>query len=366
MAGSSFGAAFRLTTFGESHGVAIGGVIDGCPANFPIDTNAIQHQLNRRKPGQSQLTSQRREPDNVEILSGIFQGKTTGAPIGFTIHNLDQKSKDYSSIKTAYRPGHADFTYDQKYATRDYRGGGRSSARETASRVVAGSVARQILQSMYGVAIQAWVGQVGNICAPTFGSADFDTSCIEHNTMFCPNTAIAQTMQGVVTAARADRNSVGAKVCVVATGTPAGWGEPVFDKLDALIAQAMMSINAAKGVGIGAGFACVAAQGSTYHDQMSPTGFTSNTNGGTLGGISTGQDIYAEIAFKPTPSIAQPLHSINTVGDAVAVTTKGRHDPCVGIRAVPIVEAMLALVLCDLSLRQQAQIFVKPNNNLML
>jgi chorismate synthase len=350
MSGNSFGTLFTVTSFGESHGPAIGCVVDGCPPGLAITAADIQLELDRRKPGTSRHVTQRREPDEVEILSGVFEGKTTGTPIALLIRNQDQRSKDYGNIAETFRPGHADYTYTEKYGFRDYRGGGRSSARETAVRVAAGAIARKWLQERYGVTIRGWMSQLGPIEIP-FVSADE----IDNNPFFAPNAAIVPELESYMDELRKAGDSVGAQITVVADGVPVGWGEPVFDRLDAEIAYALMSINAVKGVEIGAGFDCIAQRGSEHGDEMTPQGFRSNHAGGILGGISTGQQIVANLAIKPTSSIRLPRQSINLAGEPSTVETHGRHDPCVGIRATPIAEAMLALTLIDHALRHRAQ-----------
>ncbi len=350
MSGNTFGTLFTVTSFGESHGPGIGCIVDGCPPGLALCTDDIQAELDRRKPGTSRHVTQRREPDTVEILSGVFEGKTTGTPIALLIRNQDQRSKDYGNIATTFRPGHADYTYTQKYGFRDYRGGGRSSARETAVRVAAGAIARKWLNERYGVTIRGWMSALGPIDIP-FVSADD----IDGNAFFAPNAGLVPTLESYMDSLRKSLDSVGAKITVVADGVPPGWGEPVYDRLDAEIAYAMMGINAVKGVEIGAGFASVAQRGSEHGDEMTPQGFASNHAGGVLGGISTGQEIVVNMAIKPTSSIAQPRRSVDTAGHAIEVATEGRHDPCVGIRATPIAEAMLALVLIDHALRHRAQ-----------
>ena len=350
MSGNTFGTLFTVTSFGESHGPAIGCVVDGCPPGLALCEADIQAELDRRKPGTSRHVTQRREPDTVEILSGVFEGRTTGTPIGLLIRNQDQRSKDYGNIAETFRPGHADYTYTQKYGFRDYRGGGRSSARETAVRVAAGAIARKWLQERYGVTIRGWMSALGPIEIP-FVSADD----IDGNAFFAPNAGIVPQLETYMDELRKSLDSVGARITVTADGVPPGWGEPVYDRLDAEIAYAMMGINAVKGVEVGAGFASVAQKGSEHGDEMTPQGFASNHAGGILGGISTGQQIVVNMAIKPTSSIAQPRQSINTRGEPIAVATQGRHDPCVGIRATPIAEAMLALVLMDHALRHRAQ-----------
>jgi chorismate synthase len=350
MSGNSIGTLFTLTSFGESHGPAIGGVVDGCPPGLELCAADIQADLDRRKPGTSRHVTQRKEPDTVEILSGVFEGKTTGAPIGLLIRNQDQRSQDYGNIADTFRPGHADYTYWHKYGIRDYRGGGRSSARETAVRVAAGAIARKWLSERYGVTIRGYMSQMGEIAIP-FESWD----AVNENPFFAPNRAIVPELEAYLDNIRAERDSVGARISVVAQGVPVGWGEPVYDRLDAEIAYSMMGINAVKGVEIGAGFASVAQRGSVHSDEMTPQGFSTNHAGGVLGGISTGQDLLVQVALKPTSSIPQERHSINKLGDAVSMQTTGRHDPCVGVRATPICEAMLALVLMDHALRHRAQ-----------
>lgn len=350
MSGNSFGTLFRVTSFGESHGPAIGCVVDGCPPGLEISEADIQAELDRRKPGTSRHVTQRREPDTVEILSGVFEGRTTGAPIGLLIRNQDQRSKDYGNIAESFRPGHADYTYWQKYGIRDHRGGGRSSARETAVRVAAGAIARKWLHERYGISIRGWMSQLGEIAVPWL-----DEATIDDNPFFVPNAAIVPELEAYMDALRKSGDSVGAKISVMARGVPVGWGDPVYDRLDADIAYAMMGINAVKGVEVGDGFAVVAQKGSEHGDELTPEGFLSNHAGGVLGGISTGQDVVAHIAIKPTSSIRLPRRSINKAGEPVMVETHGRHDPCVGIRATPIAEAMLALVLIDAALRHRAQ-----------
>ena len=350
MAGNSFGQLFRVTTFGESHGLALGAVVDGCPPGLEISEADLQGDLDRRKPGTSRYTTPRREPDEVKILSGVFEGKTTGTSIGLLIENTDQRSKDYSDIKDLFRPGHADYTYHQKYGQRDYRGGGRSSARETAMRVAAGAIAKKYLKQVHGIEITGFLSQLGPIKAEAF-----DQSQIEQNPFFFPDAGKLEALDEYMRALKKEGNSIGAKVAVIARNVPVGLGEPVFDRLDADIAHAMMGINAVKGVEIGDGFAVVEQKGSEHRDEMTPAGFASNHAGGILGGISSGQDIVVSMALKPTSSITVPGKTINTSGEATEMITKGRHDPCVGIRAVPIAEAMLALVLMDHLLRHRAQ-----------
>ena len=350
MSGSSFGKLFTVTGFGESHGPAIGCIVDGCPPGMALAEADLQHDLDRRKPGKSRHTTQRREADEVQILSGVFEGRTTGAPIGLIIHNTDQRSKDYSKIMDRVRPGHADYTYQQKYGVRDYRGGGRSSARETAMRVAAGAIAKKYLHQSLGVEIRGYLAQLGPLELELK-----DWSSVENNAFFCPDPQRVAELEDYMDALRKEGNSVGARVNVVATGVPPGLGEPIFDRLDADIAHAMMSINAVKGVEIGAGFACVGQKGTEHRDEITPAGFLSNHAGGVLGGISSGQDVLVSIALKPTSSIRLPGRTVDVNGQPVEVVTTGRHDPCVGIRATPIAEAMLAIVLMDHWLRQRAQ-----------
>jgi chorismate synthase len=350
MSGNTIGTLFTLTSFGESHGPGIGGIVDGCPPGLSLTAEDLQAELDRRKPGTSRHVTQRQESDTVEILSGVFEGKTTGAPIGFLIRNQDQRSQDYSKIAETFRPGHADYTYWQKYGIRDYRGGGRSSARETAVRVAAGAIAKKWLNERYGVTIRGYMSQLGEIAIP-FESWDE----VDQNPFFAPNRGIVPQLEAYLDKIRAERDSVGARISVIAQGVPVGWGEPVYDRLDAEIAYAMMNINAVKGVEVGAGFASVAQRGSVHSDEMTPQGFVSNHAGGILGGISTGQDIEVHVALKPTSSIPQERRSIDKQGNAVTMQTTGRHDPCVGVRATPIAEAMLALVLIDHALRHRAQ-----------
>ncbi|QIK38231.1 chorismate synthase [Caldichromatium japonicum] len=350
MSGNSFGRCFVVTTFGESHGPAIGGVVDGCPPGLELSEADLQRDLDRRKPGQSRHTTQRRESDRVQILSGVFEGRTTGTPIGLLIHNEDQRSRDYDELADRYRPGHADYTYEQKYGLRDYRGGGRSSARETAVRVAAGAIAKKYLAVRLGVQIRGYLSQLGSIRPKVF-----DWEEVERNPFFWPCAETVPELERYMDALRKEGNSIGAAVAVVATGVPPGLGEPVFDRLDADIAHALMGINAVKGVEIGAGFACIEQKGTEHRDELTTEGFLSNNAGGILGGISTGQDIVARIALKPTSSFRLPGRTVRRDGMAVEVITKGRHDPCVGIRATPIAEAMLALVLMDHYLRHRAQ-----------
>ena len=350
MSGNTIGTLFTLTSFGESHGAAIGGVVDGCPPGLSLRAEDLQIDLNRRKPGTSRHVTQRQEADAVEILSGVFEGKTTGAPIGLLIRNTDQRSQDYSKIMDTFRPGHADYTYAQKYGVRDYRGGGRSSARETAVRVAAGGIAKKWLFERFGVTVRGYMSQLGDIKIP-FKTWD----CVNDNPFFSPNAEILPQLEAYLDNIRTERDSVGARITVVAEGCPVGWGEPVFDRLDADIAHAMMIINAVKGIEIGAGFASVSQRGSVHSDEMTPQGFVTNHAGGILGGISSGQEIRVNIALKPTSSIPQPRRSIDKAGNAVEMQTTGRHDPCVGVRATPIAEAMLAIVLMDHALRHRAQ-----------
>jgi chorismate synthase len=347
---NSFGKLFTVTTFGESHGPAIGCVIDGCPPGLALDQGEFRSDLDRRATGRSRHTSQRREADEVEILSGVYEGRTTGTPIALLIRNTDQRSKDYGEIADSFRPGHADYTYWQKYGIRDPRGGGRSSARETTMRVAAAVIAKKWLAERYGVRVRGYLAQLGEI-APE----GFDWDAVEQNPFFWPHAAQVPQLEQAMDALRKSGDSVGARVNVVAEGVPPGWGEPIYGKLDGDLAAALMSINAVKGVEIGDGFAAVAQRGSRHRDEMSMDGFASNHAGGILGGISTGQAVIASIALKPTSSILIPGRSVNLAGEAVEVVTKGRHDPCVGIRATPIAEAMMALVLMDHALRHRAQ-----------
>ncbi len=350
MSGNTFGKLFSVTSFGESHGPAIGCVVDGCPPGLEITAEDIQLELDRRKPGTSRHVTQRRESDTVEILSGVFEGKTTGTPIALLIRNEDQRSKDYSKIMDVFRPGHADYTYWQKYGIRDYRGGGRASARETAIRVAAGAIAKKWLQEKFGIVIRGYMSQLGPIEIPFKQWDD-----VHHNPFFVTDNSYTGQLETFMDKLRKSGDSVGAKISVVAQGVPVGWGEPVYDRLDAEIAYAMMNINAVKGVEIGAGFASITQKGTEHSDEMTPDGFLSNNAGGILGGVSTGQDITVNVAIKPTSSIRLGRHSIDKTGSPVIVETHGRHDPCVGIRATPIVEAMLALVLIDHALRHRAQ-----------
>ncbi|HMV63634.1 MAG TPA: chorismate synthase [Zoogloea sp.] len=350
MSGNTLGTLFTVTSFGESHGPAIGCVVDGCPPGLALCEADIQAELDRRKPGTSRHVTQRREPDTVEILSGVFEGQTTGTPIALLIRNQDQRSKDYGNIAETFRPGHADYAYWEKYGIRDHRGGGRSSARETAVRVAAGAVARKWLAERYGIVIRGYMAQLGPVEIPFAAWDDVDD-----NAFFAPNAALVPALEDYMDELRKSGDSVGARINVVATGVPVGWGEPVYDRLDADIAHAMMGINAVKGVEIGAGFASVAQLGTQHSDEMTPEGFLSNQAGGVLGGISTGQDILVSIAIKPTSSTRLDRRSINKAGEPVVVNTHGRHDPCVGIRATPIAESMLAIVLMDHALRHRAQ-----------
>ncbi len=352
MSGNTLGKLFCVTSFGESHGPGIGCVVDGCPPGMALTAEDIQIDLDRRKPGTSRHVTQRRESDTVEILSGVFEGKTTGTPIALLIRNEDQRSKDYGDIVRTFRPGHADYTYWQKYGIRDYRGGGRSSARETAVRVAAGAVARKWLFEQYGTVIRGYMSQLGPIEVPF---KCWDDVTAEGNSFFAADVSYIPRLEAYMDALRKEGNSVGARIDVVAENVPVGLGEPVYDRLDADIAYALMSINAVKGVEIGAGFACVAQKGTEHRDELTPAGFLSNHAGGVLGGISTGQDIVASMAIKPTSSIRLPGQSIDIDGQPTEVVTHGRHDPCVGIRATPIAEAMLAIVLMDHALRQRAQ-----------
>ncbi len=350
MSGNSFGRLFTVTTAGESHGPALVAVVDGCPPGLALAEADIQKELDRRRPGTSRYTTQRREPDRVRILSGVFEGRTTGTPIALLIENVDQRSRDYGEIARRFRPGHADYTYQQKYGLRDYRGGGRSSARETAMRVAAGAIAKKYLRERLGVVVRGYVHQIGPIRAERV-----DWAAVEENPFFFPDPERVPELEALLTAVRKEGDSIGAGVTVVASGVPVGLGEPVFDRLDADLAHALMSINAVKGVEIGDGFAVVEQRGSQHRDEITPEGFLSNHAGGVLGGISTGQDLIARIALKPTSSILRPGRTVDVEGRPVEVVTKGRHDPCVGIRATPIAEAMTALVLMDHWLRHRAQ-----------
>ncbi len=350
MSGNSFGKLFVVTTFGESHGRALGCVVDGCPPGMALEEADIQEDLDRRRPGRSRHTTQRNEPDQVQILSGVFEGRTTGTPIGLLIENKDQRSRDYGDIKDKFRPGHADYTYQQKYGIRDYRGGGRSSARETTMRVAAGAIARKYLRERLGVEIRGYLSQLGPI---ELGATDLGS--IDNNPFFCADPARIAELETFMDELREQGDSIGAKISVLASNMPVGLGEPVFDKLEAEVARGLMSINAVKGVEIGAGFAAVAQRGSQHRDEMSGSGFSKNDAGGTLGGISSGQDLLASIALKPTSSISVPGKTIDKSGRETEIVTKGRHDPCVGLRATPIAEAMVALVIMDHYLRNRAQ-----------
>ncbi len=350
MSGNTIGKLFTVTSFGESHGPAIGCIVDGCPPGLALTEADLQEDLDRRKPGTSRHTTQRREADEVKILSGVFEGKTTGTPISLIIENTDQRSKDYSKIAATFRPGHADYTYQQKYGFRDYRGGGRSSARETAMRVAAGGIAKKYLKEQLGIEIHGYLSQLGPI---KIDKADW--SVINHNPFFCPDADKVSEMEAYMDALRKEGESIGARIEIVATNVPPGLGEPIFDRLDADLAHALMSINAVKGVEIGDGFACINTKGTKFRDEITPAGFLSNHAGGILGGISSGQAITASIALKPTASLRLPGKSINQQGEAIDVVTEGRHDPCVGIRATPIAEAMMAIILMDHLLRHRAQ-----------
>ncbi len=349
MSGNTFGKLFTVTTFGESHGPALGAIVDGCPPGLELSEADLQADLDRRKPGTSRHTTQRREADQVRILSGVFEGKTTGTPIGLLIENTDQRSKDYGNIANTFRPGHADYTYQQKYGVRDYRGGGRSSARETAMRVAAGGIAKKFL-AQQGITIRGYLSQLGPIKAEAF-----DWNEVGNNPFFCPDASKVAEMESYMDALRKEGDSIGARINVVAEGVPPGLGEPIFDRLDAELAHALMSINAVKGVEIGAGFDCIEQKGTEHRDEITPEGFLSNHAGGILGGISSGQAITASIALKPTSSLRLPGQSVDLNGQPIEVVTEGRHDPCVGIRATPIAEAMMALVLMDHFLRHRAQ-----------
>ncbi|TVQ69397.1 MAG: chorismate synthase [Chromatiaceae bacterium] len=351
MSGNTIGKLFTVTSFGESHGPAIGCIVDGCPPGLALSEADLQGDLDRRRPGTSRHTTQRREPDQVKILSGVFEGVTTGTPIGLLIENADQRSKDYSEIAERFRPGHADYTYFKKYGLRDYRGGGRSSARETAMRVAAGGIAKKYLREHFGVQVRGYLAQLGPIRIDTV-----DWSVVDTNPFFCPDAAKVPELEAYMDALRKEGDSIGARINVEASGLPAGWGEPVFDRLDADIAHAMMGINAVKAVEIGDGFACVEQKGTQHRDEMTSEGFVSNHAGGVLGGISSGQDIRVSMALKPTSSIRLPGRSLDVHGEPVEVITTGRHDPCVGIRATPIAEAMLAIVLMDHALRHRGQV----------
>ncbi|WP_312243029.1 chorismate synthase [Pantoea sp.] len=350
MAGNSIGQLFRVTTFGESHGIALGCIVDGVPPGIPLTEADIQHDLDRRRPGTSRYTTQRREPDQVKILSGVFEGVTTGTSIGLLIENTDQRSQDYGAIKDLFRPGHADYTYEQKYGLRDYRGGGRSSARETAMRVAAGAIAKKYLQMKHNIQVRGYLAQIGDVACELK-----EWSIVEQNPFFCPDADKLEALDELMRGLKKEGDSIGAKVTVMAENVPPGLGEPVFDRLDADLAHALMSINAVKGVEIGDGFAVVNQRGSEHRDEIRASGFQSNHAGGILGGISSGQVIRANLAMKPTSSITVPGQTITRQGEEVEMITKGRHDPCVGIRAVPIAEAMMAIVLMDHLLRHRAQ-----------
>ena len=350
MAGNTFGQLFTVTTFGESHGPSLGAVVDGCPPGLPLTEADLQADLDRRRPGQSKYTTQRKEPDAVKILSGVFEGVTTGTPIGLVIENVDQKSKDYSAIKDVYRPAHADFTYQAKYGIRDYRGGGRASARETAMRVAAGAIARKYLATL-GVSVQGYLSAIGSI-----DIALKDWSAVAENPFFCPDPDAVDSIAALIDQLRREGDSIGAEITIVARGMPVGLGESVFGKLDAELAGALMSINAVKAVAMGDGFAVIRQRGSEHRDEMRADGFTSNHAGGILGGISSGEDVVARIALKPTSSLTKPGKTVDRAGNEVEVVTKGRHDPCVGIRATPIAEAMVALVLMDHVMRYRGQV----------
>ena len=353
MSGNTIGKIFSVTTFGESHGEALGCIIDGCPPGLSISREEIQAELDLRKPGSNKYTTQRKEPDEIEILSGIFEGKTTGTPIGLLVRNKDQKSKDYKNIKDVFRPSHADYSYFQKYGIRDYRGGGRSSARETVMRVAAGAIAKKYLKKIQKIEIFGFLSQIGDIKISSFSKNQ-----INKNPFFCPDKKIVREIEDMIDSLRKSGDSIGAKISVMATNVPPGLGEPVFDKLDADLAHGLMGINAVKGVEIGRGFEVVSMRGTENRDEISPSGFMSNNSGGTTGGISTGQDIFASIALKPTSSIMSSGNTINKSGKSVKVQTKGRHDPCVGLRAAPIAEAMVAITLMDHFLRNRAQMLM--------
>jgi len=350
MSGNSIGRLFTVTTFGESHGPALGGIVDGCPPGLALCAADLQTDLDRRRPGTSRYTTQRKEPDEVRILSGVMDGVTTGTPIGLLIENVDQRTRDYEKIKDRFRPGHADYTYQHKYGFRDYRGGGRASARETAVRVAAGGVAKKYLRERLGIEIRGYLRQLGPIVIEPE-----DLEATDHNPFFCPDPARVAELEAFMVALRKEGDSIGARINIVSSGVPVGLGEPVFDKIDAEIASAMMSIGAVKGVEIGAGFRAVGQKGTEHRDEITPAGFRSNSAGGTLGGITSGQDVLVSIALKPTSSIRLPGDTINVHGDPVEVVTTGRHDPCVGLRATPIAEAMLAIVLMDHALRHRGQ-----------
>lgn len=350
MPGNTIGKMYAVTTFGESHGPAIGGVVDGCPPGMALCEADMQKDLERRRPGKSRHTTQRKEPDEIRILSGVFEGVTTGTPIGLLVENVDQRSRDYSKIKDMFRPGHADYSYQQKYGVRDYRGGGRSSARETVMRVAAGAIAKKYLKEQAGIEIWGCLRQLGPIVVEAA-----DPTIVDENPFFCADPERIAELEAYMDALRKDGDSVGARINITASGMPVGLGEPVFDKLEADVAHAMMSIGAVKAVEFGAGFAAVSQKGSEHRDEITPSGFKSNSSGGTLGGISSGQDILVSIAMKPTSSIRLPGETVDTHGEATEVVTTGRHDPCVGLRATPIAEAMLAIVLMDHYLRNRAQ-----------
>ncbi len=350
MAANTFGSLFSVTTFGESHGLALGAIVDGCPPGLPLSETDLQPDLDRRKPGQSKYTTQRREGDQVEILSGVFEGVTTGTPIGLLVRNEDQKSKDYGAIKDVFRPAHADYTYHHKYGIRDYRGGGRSSARETTMRVAAGAIAKKYLASHAGIAINGYLSGIGSL-----RPQPVDLGIVDDNPFFCPDPSMLDDIARLIEQVRKDGDSIGAEVSVIASGVPVGLGEPVFSRLDADLAGALMGINAVKGVEVGDGMQVSRQRGTEHRDEMTPNGFTSNHAGGILGGISSGQDIVLRMALKPTSSLTNPGQSIDRFGNPVEVVTKGRHDPCVGIRATPIAEAMVALVLMDHLLRHRGQ-----------
>jgi chorismate synthase len=355
MSGNTFGKLFTVTTFGESHGPALGAIVDGCPPGLDISEADIQCDVERRRTGTSRHTSQRREPDRVKILSGVFEGKTTGTPIGLLVENEDHRSRDYEKIKDRFRPGHADYTYQQKYGFRDYRGGGRSSARETVMRVAAAAIARKYLRERLGIEVHGYLAQLGPLVLEPARFQPLDINAVDSNPFFCADRSRVAELEEYMIALRRDGDSVGARVNVIATGVPAGLGEPVFDRLDADIALAMMSIMAVKGVEVGAGFDVVSQRGSQHRDALTPSGFRTNQAGGVLGGISSGQAIHVSIALKPTSSITIPGETIDVDGNSTEVITTGRHDPCVGIRATPIAEAMLTLVLMDHYLRHRAQ-----------
>ncbi|NOR18510.1 MAG: chorismate synthase [Xanthomonadales bacterium] len=350
MSGNTIGKLFTVTTFGESHGPAIGAIVDGCPPGMELSAADIQPDMDRRRPGTSRHHSPRREPDEVKILSGLFEGVTTGTPIGLLVENTNQKTKDYSDIKDKFRPGHADYTYQQKYGIRDYRGGGRSSARETAMRVAAGAIAKKYLRENVGIEIYGYLAQMGPICldVPEFGASN-------NNPFFCADPGKIDELEAYMDALRKEGNSIGARINVIARGMPPGLGEPIFDRLEADLAHGLMSINAVKGVEMGDGFRVVEQKGTEHRDEMTPHGFKSNSSGGVLGGISSGQDVLVSIALKPTSSIRLPGDTVDKAGEPVEIITKGRHDPCVGLRATPIAEAMVAIALLDHYLRQRAQ-----------